>query len=119
MKTATIQEAMTNPAKMAIYLSETKTAEQSYVEITQAVKNADMIDIPHHAIGNDLTGKSIVVIDPLNPLMAKLADIYNENDLEALNMIKHIVTNSIIIDNSKNLDAGFDPSVLVHPAVLN
>ena len=36
------------------------------VELTQAIKNADMIDIPHPFLGNNLTAKTVVMLDPVS-----------------------------------------------------
>jgi len=42
------------------------------VEITQAVKQADMPLIPHPFMGNPLTGMTVVLLDPVAPLNERL-----------------------------------------------
>ena len=50
------------------------------VEITQAIKNADMPLIPHPFIGNNLTGKTVVMIDPVAPLMQRALRIQESGE---------------------------------------
>lgn len=38
------------------------------IEVTHEIKNADMALIPHPFLGNDLTGKSIILLDPVETL---------------------------------------------------
>lgn len=38
------------------------------IEVTHEIKNADMGLIPHPFLGNDLTGKSIILLDPVETL---------------------------------------------------
>jgi len=42
------------------------------LEICQGVKNADMALIPHNFIFNDLTGKTVVLVDPVSDLLPRL-----------------------------------------------
>lgn len=42
------------------------------MEITQAIKQADMPLLPHPFIGNDLTGKTIILLDPVSPFVERL-----------------------------------------------
>lgn len=50
---------------------------ETEVEITAAFKNSDMGLIPHPFLGNDLTGKTIVLFDPMSPIVERLEDIKN------------------------------------------
>lgn len=55
-------------------------------EITAAFKNSDMAEIPHPFLGNDMTGKSIILIDP-NSDIARITlemEEAGENPLEEL-----------------------------------
>ncbi len=54
--------------------------EEVEIEITQEVKNQDMIHVPHPFMRNDLTGKSIVLIDPIGQMTDKLALLHEEGE---------------------------------------
>lgn len=49
-------------------------------EITHAVKNQDMDQVPHPFIGNDLTGKTVVLIDPVGNLCDCLFEMHEEGE---------------------------------------
>lgn len=55
-------------------------------EVNQAVKNADMDIIPHPFLENDLTGLTPVLLDPVSPVVQRLAamNAYGENVNELL-----------------------------------
>lgn len=44
-------------------------------EITHAYKNSDMALIPHPFEGNDMTGRSILLIDPNDPILERMEEI--------------------------------------------
>lgn len=46
-------------------------------EITQDIKNADMPDIPHPFIGSDMTGKTVVLLDPMDRRIEKVLEYMN------------------------------------------
>ena len=48
------------------------------IEITQEMKQADMTLIPHPFGGNDMTGKTIILIDPVCRLTHTLAEMHRE-----------------------------------------
>lgn len=50
---------------------------ESEMEITAAFKNSDMALIPHPFIGNDLTGKTVVLLDPMSVVVERLERIKN------------------------------------------
>lgn len=50
------------------------TGKKQRIEITQAIKHADMALIPHPFIGNDLTGKTVVLLDPVNDSMHRMKE---------------------------------------------
>jgi hypothetical protein len=56
-------------------------------EVTQAVKQADMPLIPHPFLGNKLTGKTIVLLDPVAVLMVKLRELHATG--ESINLLLH------------------------------
>lgn len=47
------------------------------IEITHAFKNSDMALIPHPFIGNDLTGKTVVLLDPMSAIVERLENLKN------------------------------------------
>ncbi len=54
------------------------------IEVTNEFKNSDMNLIPHPFQGNDLTGKSIVLIDPMSDIVGRMEELKNcgcEDDL--------------------------------------
>lgn len=59
---------------------EAALAEPKYemVEITQAMKQADMPLIPHPWLGNDLTGQTIVLLDPVADMTHKLFTLHEQ-----------------------------------------
>ena len=79
--------------------------------VDQELKQADMPLIPHPFQGNDLTGKSIVLVDPMSPICEKLARLQKYG--EDVNDILH--SGKIIIDNMA-VGRATPPGVLAHPA---
>jgi len=53
-------------------------SEVSDIEVTQAIKQADMGLIPHPFIGNDLTGKTVVMLDPVADMTWHLAEMHRQ-----------------------------------------
>lgn len=49
-------------------------------EITMAFKNSDMALLPHPFQGNDLTGKTIVLIDPCDPIVLRAEEMKNAGE---------------------------------------
>jgi len=50
------------------------------IEITNAMKNADMGLIGHPFIGNDMTGKTVVMLDPMSGFMERMMDFQQDGD---------------------------------------
>jgi hypothetical protein len=68
------------------------------IEITQAVKNADMNLIPHPWFRNNRSGVTTVLLDPVGSLVNRFFDIYlNSNAREVFNIIH---TGKITIGNT-------------------
>jgi hypothetical protein len=67
-------------------------------EITHEIKNRDMNLWPHPwCVGNDLTGKSVVLLDPTSALVDRLANIHAEAEArEVVGIVKQYLT----IDNA-------------------
>jgi hypothetical protein len=66
-------------------------------EITHEIKNRDMNLWPHPWVGNDLTGKSVVLLEPTSALVDRLATIHAEAEArEVVGIVKQYLT----IDNA-------------------
>ena len=50
------------------------------MEITQAIKNADMPSTPHPFLGNDLRNYEIVMLDPVSATTEKLLSLHNDGE---------------------------------------
>lgn len=50
------------------------------IEITQAIKQADMPLIPHPFIANSLAGKSVVLLDPVSPITQELFELHEQGE---------------------------------------
>lgn len=65
--------------------------EPQLVEITQALKQADMPLIPHPFQGNDLTGKTVVLLDPVSTLVERLLRLHESfaSSSESVGLLLH------------------------------
>ena len=50
------------------------------IELTQAIKNADMNIIPHPFLGNDLRNSKIIMLDPVSPTTEKLLTLHDDGE---------------------------------------
>ena len=75
-----------NPATRDAELAKLDAAPE-LIQITQAVKQADMPLIPHPFQGNNLAGKTVVLLDPVSALVAKLRDLHATG--ENINTLLH------------------------------
>ena len=50
------------------------------IEITTDMKNLDMDIIPHPFIGNDLTGKSVVLLAPVGSMAEKMRELHDQGE---------------------------------------
>jgi hypothetical protein len=71
----TASAVATDDALLAGLLDGSLDAAMTEIEITQAVKNADMPLIPHPFTGNDLTGRTVVMLDPMHRAVRTLHDM--------------------------------------------
>jgi hypothetical protein len=70
------------------------------IELTPAMKNLDMNLIPHPFIGNDLTGKTVVMLDPVSSLVDDLSVLREDGRGE--NVINIIQNGYLNIGNTHN-----------------
>jgi len=108
----TLEEAKADPIKLAEYVAAFKSASIVEEEITQNIKNADMPLIPHPFDGNDLNGKTVVMLDPISDLTWQLAEMCDCHDQFNLNELLH--NGRIVIDNTPISRAG-PPGVPIVP----
>lgn len=76
----TWERAKGDPVKEAEYAAAFAATPLVEEEITQGIKNADMPLISHPFQGNDLTGKTIVMLDPVADLTYQLFTMHSEYD---------------------------------------
>lgn len=93
-------------AQRDIILTRLATEKPEPMLITQDIKNADMGLIPHPFLGNDLTGKTVVAINPNCDCVEKLVILRDSG--ESINELLH--DGYLTIDNTA-LERGFDSSV--------
>lgn len=67
-------------------------------EITQAIKQADMPLIPHPFMGNDLTGLTVVLIDPVSDHTWRAAELFGDDNHSEHHDLYY--KNKLIIDNT-------------------
>jgi hypothetical protein len=72
------REALLDPATADAELA--KIGEAEVIEVTQALKQADMPLIPHPFLDNDLTGKTVVLLDPVGGLTEKLWGLHRAGE---------------------------------------
>lgn len=75
-----LRARLKNKKTCADALAELKELEPTEMEITQAIKQADMPLIPHPFLGNDMTGKTLVMLDPLSNAVQLMADMLSVGD---------------------------------------
>lgn len=69
---ASFKATLTNPGTRMAALARLRSEEKERMPLTQAIKHADMNDIPHPFMGNDLTGKTVVMLDPVSSVIEDL-----------------------------------------------
>jgi len=94
---ASLVAAKNNPAALAAYATAFKNAPLIQEEITQEIKQADMGLIPHPFMGNDLTGKTVVMLDPVSDLNHELSELCDQHDEFDLNELLH--DGALVISN--------------------
>ena len=81
-------------------------------EITQAIKQADMPLIPHPFMSNNLTGKTVVLLDPVSPLMTRLLGLHDSGE-----SVTDLVRDWMSIGNTALARSG-PPGVMIVNATL-
>ncbi len=113
VKTVTFEDVINRKSTILEYKKYrvSETDKSILVPINHAMKNADMDDIPH-PFGGDLTGKTVVVLDPLCKNTKFMNDLYLDNSSECLDEITKILHSNHIKINVDAVDAGFSNQIL-------
>ena len=82
-------QAKLNTSTLRAYNLAFKDAPTIQEEITQDIKQADIGLIPHPFMSNDLTGKTVVMLDPVSDLNHELNEVAREHDEFSLNDLLH------------------------------
>lgn len=96
----TRKEALLDREKLFKNIEAIKKPVIEEMEITQEIKNKDMIDIPHPFMGNDLTGKSIVLLDPCGDICIDLYEMSKVYDGGVSEVTNILLNDSIVLSNS-------------------
>lgn len=86
----TREEALLDKEKLLANMAAIRNPKVEAVLVTQERKNMGMVDVPHPFQGNDLTGKSIVLLDPCSNLcedLHLLSKTYDEGVSEVTQII--------------------------------
>ena len=78
----TMDEAKLDPVKLQEYMTAFNSADVIEEEITQTLKNADMNEFSHPWIGNDLTGKTVALLDPMSSVMQDFLEMREHDNCE-------------------------------------
>lgn len=77
------------------------------IEITQAVKNADMVDIPHPFQAMNLNGKTVVMLDPISKEVDSFRTLFDAGE----NIVEIIHGKNIKLSTSDNINRAMPPGV--------
>lgn len=100
-------DALTDAARDR-FLDALAVAPLEEMEITQEIKNADMAVVPHPWVGNDLTGRTVVIVDPVSPFVERLALLHERGE----SVRDLLLAGQIVLDNAP-LQRGAPPGVQV------
>ena len=92
-----LSDIKNDKVKLKEYIDAFTSAETVKELITQEICQLDMIDIPHPFISNDLTGKTVVMLDPVCDLNHQLQEMSRHDQFD-LNQLIH--DEYFTIDNS-------------------
>lgn len=92
------------------YLDLRKSLPTVLVEIDQALKQSDMPLIPHPFIANDLTGKTVIMLEPVGNMIERLAMMHDDG--ESVAEVLH--GDYLQIDNLPLIGVSAPPGVGAH-----
>lgn len=104
-------QALQDPPIKRRYLSGLATVDKRSVEITLAYKDSDKAVVPHPFMGNDLTGLTVVMLEPGTELMERLCSICDR--AHAREIRNDFLAERFAIDNTFLDYPGAPPNVKV------
>lgn len=110
-----ITQARRDRAKLARLLAGTADVIMVEQEIDNAWKNRDMPEWPHPFVGNDLAGTSIVLVDPMSPLVERLRTI---QETEGARAVSELLRDGWLEVDNLPLQRATPPGVLAVSARL-
>jgi hypothetical protein len=93
-------EAKTDKARFIENLAAVKNHIVEYVEITHALKNAGMLDIPHPFMSHDQATHAVVLLDPCSPLCGNLHELAQESNEGTSEISEILYAGRIKFDNT-------------------
>lgn len=97
-------------AELDQYLDLRKNLPTVLVEIDQALKQADMPLIPHPFITQNLTGKTVIIFEPIGSMIERLTMMHDDGD----NVAELLHGNYLAIDNVPLIGMNTPPTVKAH-----
>lgn len=104
----TLAAAADDPVLRAELIADLQAGQLVDEEITQAIKQADMPLIPHPWIGHDLTGKTVVLLDPVAEVTLRLAELRAEGE-----SVSEIIHADYLRPDTTTLPRSGPPGVLI------
>ncbi len=95
------------PEKMAAWLDTVRNAPCEQIEITQEFKQSDMPLIPHPFLGNDLTDKTIVLLEPTGDICEQLFTLHENGG-----GVSDLIHDGHLIIGNTPLDINAPPGVV-------
>ena len=95
-----IATALRDPARRQQMLDYISGAgcERVPLAITHAIKNRDMNRFPHPFVGQDLTGKTVVMLDPVSNLAHQLLEVHEQGEVNIRD--EFLLAGALKIDNT-------------------
>ena len=107
-------QARRNPNIVKAIMQETAVVEETEVEVTLSYKDSDMNIIPHAFTGNDLTGITMVMLEPGTKMMQRFCEFCDDGD--AREVMKIIQGDYLTIDNNPFNMTNTPPGVVISRA---
>ena len=95
------KDALKDKTKLLENMQAIKKPKFEDVEITQELKNKGMIDVPHPFMGNDLIGKSIVLLDPCSDICGDLHSLSTTYDSGVSEVTEILLNDNIVLGNNQ------------------
>ena len=108
-----IRAALDDPALRDELLAAISNPEYELVPLTQTIKQADMPIFPHPQMDNDITGKSLIMLDPVSGMMQDLAGLHREmSDADTGESVATLISADYIRFDNTALTRSTPPGVI-------